>query len=116
MYCCLGTVRECTRLNGYLPQQVIGEILRGLAVLDAEFGVDRNYFETGGYSLVADSEEDLYWARKVFDDRCHKCEWATRLGGGDYISVLYLLNNEFSVMLYIPISLANDDILENLEF
>lgn len=115
MYCCLGTAKECVSLYGYLPQSVYGEILRGLAVLDAEVGVDRDYLETGGYSLVADSEEDLYWARKVFDDRVHHCEWATRIPHSSFCSALYLLTNETSVMLYIPVSLANKDILENLE-
>ena len=114
MYCCLGTTKECALLYGYLPQRVIDEVLRGLAVLSAEYGEDRNYFESGGYSLIADTKEDLYWARKVFDDRKHFCEWATKLGDSGYCSALYLLTNEFSVMLYVPIALANKDILENI--
>ena len=113
MYCCLGTVKECASLYGYLPQRVIDEVLRGLAVLSAEYGETRN--ESGGYSLVADTKEDLYWVRKVFDDRQHSCEWATKLGDSGFCSALYLLSNEFSVMLYIPIALANKDILENME-
>jgi len=83
--------------------------------LEAEHGLERNYFESGGYSLVVDTIDDLYWARKVFDDRLHKCEWATKLGASGFCSALYLLSNEFSVMLYIPITLANNDILENME-
>lgn len=115
MYCCVGTAKECTALYGYLPQRVIGEVLRGLVVLDSEFGTERNYFELGGYSLIATTEEDLYWARKFFDDRTHVCEWSTKLGDSGFCSALYLLSNEVSVMLYIPISLANKDILENME-
>lgn len=114
MYCCLGTTRECDVLNGYLPQQVIGEILRGVAVLCAEMGEDRNYMESG-YSLIVDTAEDLCKAREIFDDRLHYCEWATKIGGTNFCSALYLLSNECSVMLYIPISLANKDILENME-
>ena len=115
MYCCLGTVKECRALDGQLPQRVYEEVLRGVAVLAAEFGEDRDYFETGGYSVIADTEEALYRARMVFDDRQHYCEWATRLGDSGFCSALYLLSNEFSDMLYIPIALANNDILENLE-
>ena len=59
MYCCVGTAKECTALYGYLPKRVIGEVLRGLVVLDSEFGTERNYFELGGYSLIATTEEDL---------------------------------------------------------
>ena len=116
LYCCLGTTRECSALYGYLPQTVIGEVVRGICVLQAEFGEDRNYLEVGGYSLIADTPDDLSRAREIFDDRKHFCEWSTKLGDSGFCSALYLLSNEFSVMLYIPISLANEDILQNMEF
>lgn len=106
LYCCLSTTKECETLYGYLPDSVYGELFRGLAVLEAE--------DIEGYSLLADSAADLELARQVFDDRIHKCEWATNIGDG-FCSALYLLTNESSFMLYIPISLANNDILENLE-
>ena len=115
MYCCVGTTKECAALCGRLPQRVYDEVLRGVALLCCEFGENRDYFESGGYSLIADTKEDLYWSRKVFDDRLHSCEWATRLGNSGYVSALYLLSNEVSVMLYTKESLANDDILENWE-
>ena len=106
LYCCLSTTKECEALYGYLPDSVYGELFRGLAVLEAE--------DIEGYSLFADSAADLELARQIFDDRIHKCEWATSIGDG-FCSALYLLTNESSVMLYIPIPLANDDILENME-
>lgn len=115
MYCCLGTTKECVALCDRLPQRVYEEILRGVAVLDSEFGTNRNYMESGGFSLIADTEEDLCKARELFDDRWHYCEWSTKLGDSGYVSSLYLLNNELSVMLYTKESLANEDILENLE-
>lgn len=115
MYCCLGTTKECVPLYDQLPQRVAEEVLRGLAVLDAEYGEERDPFETGGYALIADTEDDLFRAREVFDDRIHYCEWATRLGDSGYVSALYLLSNELSVVFYTLANLANKDILENLE-
>ena len=115
MYRCLGTVRECKELEGKLPRRVYEEILRGLVVLDSEFGSERDYLNVGGFSLIALTEEDLRRARDLFDDRWHYCEWSTRIANTGYVSALYLLNNEFSVMLYTKESLANEDILENLE-
>ena len=106
MYCCLSTTKECEALYGYLPDRIYGELLRGLAVLESE--------EMDGCSLLADSEADLELARQVFDDCVHYCEWATNIGDG-FCSALYLLTNESSVMLYIPITLANNDILVNME-
>ena len=116
MYRCLGTVRECKELEGQLQQRVIDEVLRGLVVLDSEFGSGRDYLNVGGFSLIADTKEDLRRARDLFDDRWHYCEWATRLGDTGYVSALYLLSNEFSIMLYTKESLANEDVLENLEY
>jgi len=84
LYCCLGTTKECAALYDRLPQRVYDEVLRGLAVLDCEYGVDRDYFASGGYSLLATTKEDLYWARKVFDDSKHFCEWSTHLGDSGY--------------------------------
>lgn len=115
MYCFLGTTKECEALYGQLPQTVLGELVRGLAVIECEFGFERDIFESGGYSVVATTEDDLNRARRVFDDRLHKCEWSTKLSDSGFCSALYLLSNEVSVMLYIPIALANDDILENME-
>ena len=115
MYYCLGTVQDCEKMEGEIPMRVYGEIVRGLAILDSDYGANRDYFQVGGYSLFADTEEDLELARKIFDDRKHCCEWATTIGDTGYCSCLYLTNNEFSIMLYIPIALANLDILENLE-
>ena len=115
MYYCLGTTKECAALYAQLPQRVADEVLRGIAVLDCEYGPERDYLSVGGFSVIADTEKDLCKARELFDDRWHYCEWATKLGDSGYVSALYLLSNEFSVMLYTKESLANEDILENLE-
>lgn len=115
MYCFLSTTKECESIYGKLPQVVVGEVVRGLAVIECEYGLERDIFSSGGYSIVVTTEDGLSRARKVFDDRLHKCEWATKLGDSGYCSSLYLLSNEVSVMLYIPIDLANNDILENME-
>lgn len=107
MYGLLTTVEECRALEGQLPQRVYEEVLRGVAVIDPD--------DTESFSLVADTEEDIAKVREIFDERTHYCEWSTRLGNSGYISALYLLNNECSVVLYTKESLACKDILENLE-
>lgn len=107
MYYCLRTTKECVALKGQLPPRVYDEVLRGLAVLDPN--------DSGSFSLVADTEQDLIKAREAFDDRRHYCEWSTRLGCSGYVSALYLLDNERSIILYTKESLACKDILGNLE-
>ena len=107
MYCCLRTVEECRALEGRLPQRVYEEVLRGVAVIDPD--------DTESFSLVADTEEDIAKARERYGVHTSYCEWSTRLGVSGYISALYLLSNSCSVMFYTKESLANEDILQNLE-
>lgn len=111
----IGTTKEVSMLEGHLPRQLLGEICRGVVVLDAEYGEDREYFKEGGYSLIVETTEDLQQAKDRFDPNQHLCEWATKIGNTGFASALYILDNEFTIMLYLPIAIANKDILENLE-
>lgn len=111
----IGTTKEVSILEGQLPNQLVSEICRGVVVLDAEYGEERDYFRDGGYSLIVETAEDLQQASERFAPNRHLCEWATKIGNTGYASALYILNNEFTVMLYLPLSIANNDILENLE-
>lgn len=111
----IGTTKEVSVLEDHLPRQLIGEICRGVVVLDAEYGEYRDYFKEGGFSLIVETAEDLQQAEERFDPDQHLCEWATKIGNTGFASALYILNNEFTVMLYLPITIANKDIIENLE-
>lgn len=111
----IGTTKEVSMLEGHLPRQLIGEICRGIAVLDAEYGEDRDYFKEGGYSLIVETTKDLQQAKDRFDPNQHFCEWATRIGNTGFCSALYILGNEFTIMVYLPIAIVNKDILDNLE-
>ena len=112
----IGTQGELPSLRSPLPDCVREEVLRCAAVLDAEYGAERDYLESGGYILIAESADDLREVRKVIDYGTHPCEWADRLGGeGEYISALYLLNDDFSVVLLLPAAIAPDTIINELE-
>ena len=113
----IGTTNEVSQLEDHLPRQLVGEICRGVAVLEAEFSQQRDYFREGGFSLLAETLEDLQQAKERFNPSQNLCEWATRIGNTGYVSALYILNNEFTVLLYLPLELAStiNDIIENLE-
>lgn len=111
----IGTQRELPLLPSGLPQAVITEILQGLIVLDAEYGVDRNYLESGGYSLLVETKEDILKLRDIINYEKHPCEWATRIGNTGYISALYILNDDFSIMVYLPLAIAPHAIILDLE-
>ena len=110
----IGTEAEITSLYGQIPGRVITEVLQGVIVLDAEYGANRDYLTTGGYSLIADTAEDAGLAI-VSIGKNHPCEWVTRIGTSGWLSALYVLNNDFSIVLYAPESAMPIAILNELE-
>ena len=46
-------------LRTRLPERVYEEVLRGAAILDCEYGAQRQYLQSGGYSVIVENEEDV---------------------------------------------------------
>ena len=111
----LGTANELSLLPSHLPQGLTTEILTGLVVLDVEYGESRNYFESGGYSVIAENIEDIPGLKAIIDFEKHPCEWATKIGRTGYISALFILNNSFSIMVYLPQAICPTAIINELE-
>lgn len=112
----IGTQKEIPALRSKLPEYAGKELSRCTAVLDIEYGAERNYLQSGGYTLILEEEKDLAELRKTINYDTHPCEWATRIGeAGEYISALYLLNDDFSVVVLLPSAIAPDAILNDLE-
>lgn len=112
----IGTMCETDKLESKLPDRVFTELVRGIAILDCEYGEDRNYQECGGYSLVAETLEDVQKIKTYVDFNLHPCEWAVKIGvDTGYICALYILNDDFSIMAYMPLSVAPDAIIRDLE-
>ena len=112
----VGTTKELPMIRSHLPESVYEEVLCGVAILDCEYGADRNYLLSGGYSLIAQTKDDLLMVKKTIDYDAHCCEWATTIGKDTgYISALYIINDDFSIVIYMPKSIAPDIILTELE-
>ena len=112
----VGTLCETDKLETKLPVSVFTELVRGIAILDCEYGENRNYREYGGYSLIAETMEDVYAVKNYVDYEAHPAEWVTSIGkDSGYLSALYIMNDDFSIMLYLPAAVAPDIILEKVE-
>ena len=111
----IGTANELFLLPAHLPEELRTEILTGLVVLDAEYGESRNYLESGGYSVIAETVEDIPCLKAIIDYKKHPCEWATKIGRTGFVSALYILNNDFSIMVYMPQAIAPKEIINELE-
>lgn len=112
----IGTQAELAALGIQLPDPTYTELYTSVMILDSEYGENRNYMESGGYSVVLESKEDLPELKRIVDYDAHPCEWATRISGNcGYLSALYLMNDDYAIMAFMPIDIAPDAILKDLE-
>ena len=102
-------------LPNHLPEQLLGEVFTGLVVLDAEYGSDRNYRMSGGFSLIAETRNDLHALNEIINTNIHAPEWATHIGKTGFVSALYIMNDDFSIMVYLPLEIAAVPIKLELE-
>lgn len=110
-----GTTREVYESANRFPDEVFTELLLGAVVLDSQYGDERDYYESGGYSIVVETADDLPALREIVNIDSRPCEWATRLGSSGFISALYIINNDFSYMVFMPQAIAPQAILNELE-
>ena len=109
----IGTMKEIEFIRSRFPGAVMKKLSHCTAVLDEAYGADRNYLQSGGYSLLAENMEDLAGIWKVINED-HPCEWADRLDG-EFLSALYLMNDDFSIVVFMPVAIAPSAILSELE-
>ena len=112
----VGTKRELPTLSTALPEQVIEQLSQEITALDALYGEGRNYRLSGGYSLIATDSKDIPALKQIIDIETHPCEVAAEVGSGtDYLSLLFVLNNDFSIAVYLPKGIVPTALLTELE-
>ena len=112
----IGTLKELDATALTLPECVMTELTRDIAILDCEYGEDRDWRESGGYSVVVEAVEDLHEFAKIVDVESRPCEWATRLGRtSGWLSALFLFGDDYAIMAFMPVAIAPKAILADLE-
>ena len=97
------------------PKRALQEVYTGLMILDEEYGYDRNWDQEGGYSILAETEEDVEAVKAYVDWERHPPEWVTSISYTKIISALFIMNNDFSIMVYMPQEVAPQSLLNELE-
>ena len=110
----IGAVKEIEFIRTEFPAEVMRKLYHCTAILDEAYGANRNYLQSGGYSLIAETNDDISGIREIIDFDTHPCEWADRLDG-DFLSALYLLNDDYSIVVFMPIAIAPPTLLSELE-
>ena len=104
--------RICTKydlntIRSKLPETVYSALLYNINILDEVYGTPRNPLTSGGYSILAETVDDLSELKSIIDYDTHPCEWAIRVpDSGNYLSALYIINDDFSIMLFLPAAIA----------
>lgn len=96
----VGTAAEALALDGLVPDDVHNDIVYGATILDSDYGKERNYLVDGGYALIAYNRNDVEMALRIIGDRL--CEWVIKLGRSGWTSALYLLGDDYAIVLYAP--------------
>lgn len=110
------TKEKLSTMAKAIPSAIHTELLALVMRLDAEYGADRDTREEGGYAIVVTDFDDLTALRSIIDIDRHPCEWAHRTGkDGSFCYALYLLNDDFSITVYMPVDIAPNTILQDLE-
>ena len=111
----IGTTTETPSLPSHFPEQLITEVFEGLVVLDCEYGEDRDYLQSGGYSVILETYEDIQKFATTLDIATRPPEWATWIDNTEFVSCLYILNNDFTIMVYMPSEIKPEIVRKELE-
>ena len=112
----LGTAADAIRIASLpLPAEVMSVIQNDLAVLDREYGADRNVDASDGgfllYCTLGTKHDEI---KSFFDAENHIPEWVERIRDAPaYSAALYLLTNDFAVEIVMATAdvsvLLNDE-------
>jgi len=107
-----GTLQELKRKASLFPERLVRECAACIKILNQSYGEERNYFMTGGYVIVAENENDLLPLQEIVDYERRPCEFVFRVGNTAYLSVLYLLGDDFGIVVFLPLEIATDEMLK----
>ena len=112
----IGTAQEADILCSQLPPAVAEKLLRSISLVDALYGSDREYLEIGGYSILIETIEDIAELKTIIDIDNHPCEWCSRIDeNGEYLYAIYLMNDDFTITVFMPTAIAPYSIIKDLE-
>ena len=101
----IGTVNEIATLPSHIPLSVLEKLHFCVSTLDTAYGSPRDYLHIGGYCLVIETVSDFFSLSALIDIENQPHEWAERLDG-NFLSLLYLLGDDFSIVLFMPAEIA----------
>lgn len=97
----VGTIKQAKQLRNTTFDEVFDKVADYIYALDLAYGENRGYNTTGGYVLYAETATDMADIKAVVDISTAFFEWIDVIDD-NYIAILYLLGDDFSVVAIIP--------------
>ena len=97
----IGTLTQAKQLRNTTFDEAFDKAADYVYALNLAYGENRDYNTTGGYVLYAKTEEDMVYVKAVIDISTSLFEWIDVIDD-NYIAILYLLGDDFSVIAIIP--------------
>ena len=110
----IGTVAQVKTIKEKLHPDLYQAVVHDLHLLDSAYGADRDYFTLGGYSIVIDSESDLKEVKSIIDFGTHFPEEVLLFSSCNYLAALFVMNDDFSIMVWLPVSLTPKNFLDEI--
>ena len=80
-----------------LPQQVKDVIRDNVKILEENYGTERTVKDLGGYIAVVDEDDIVTFKEEILKGTIS--EYIDEIEGADYISALFLLSNDFAIVV-----------------
>ncbi len=80
-----------------LPQQVKEVIRENVKILEENYGTERTVEDLGGYIALVDEEDITTFKEEILKGTI--AEYIDDIEGAEYISALFLLSSDFSIVV-----------------
>lgn len=112
----LGTMSDISKISS-ADEAVSKVILDNLKILDDNYGANRNIDkDDGGYILYADSGTPVDELLALFDYEQYLPEYVLPIDSNTpYCYSLYLISNDFGVVIFTAIADTSEDVLEEMK-
>lgn len=112
----ISTVSEIQSLTSTFPQAVLEKLYSYTVTLDEAYGAGRNPDITGGYTILAETKEDLILIENV-EVQTDIFEWVDYIPSEPaYCAALYLRGDDYSIVVICPVAIAPQAMLDELEY
>ena len=97
----IGTIKQAKHLRNTTFDEVFDKVVDYIQALDFAYGEQRDYNITGGYVIYAETAADTEDIKNIVDISTALFEWIDIIDD-NYIAILYLLGDDYSVVAIIP--------------